>query len=120
MDRFKQVVETQKEFEKQVGYDFDSMSKKDKCAFAKNMGYFIIEETTEMLRELPYHKDWKDYSKLSGAEKNEMFKAAQNEWHDVFTFVLAVGLALDLTADDMLKGFEEKNVINCKRQTEGY
>ena len=113
------VFSMQKSFqENTLGTDISSMSVEEKMKFVHEHSYFLIEEVTEMLRELPYHKSWKDYSKLTEEEIKEMVFNAREEVIDQFIFLVNIMIMLDINPDDIMKMYEEKLELNKKRQTD--
>lgn len=115
-DSLQYMMDCQRTFQGRFGEDFTKMSNKERAAFIKNHGYFIIEELVEMFRETPFHKNWKDYSEWSEEKMLEQWVAAQEEYIDVIHFVINVGLALGLNSNDILRMYKEKNKLNIQRQ----
>lgn len=115
-DNLQYMMDCQRIFQARFGEDFNKMNDKERTAFIKNHGYFIIEELVEMFRELRYHKSWKDYSDWTEDKIEEQLQKAREEYIDIIHFVINVGLALGLSSDDILKMYREKNKVNIERQ----
>lgn len=120
MKQLKEIFDLQKEFQLRLGHDTDTMSHEDRTAHIKGNAFFVIDEVMEMCKELAFLKPWKDYSDLTDEQIAEMYEAARKEWIDVFIFLLNIGLALDIDAQDVYDLFMEKNKINHNRQDNGY
>lgn len=120
MERLQQVLDTQMKLQNRLGKDITVMGQADKTALIKDNVYFVTEELHEMARELPYIKDWKDYSGLSEADVAKRLVLAKKEFADVFTFLMNIAIALGMDAEDLYNLYFEKNSINHKRQDDGY
>jgi hypothetical protein len=111
------VLDKQGEFQKKFG--FNGLEKADVravSALIHSHSMFAIEELYEMMRELPYHKPWKDYSSWSGEKMIEQFELSREEWIDVFIFVMNVGLFLGFNEELIEQMYLEKLGLNHKRQ----
>ena len=115
-DNLQYMMDTQKVFQSRFGQDFEKMDDKERTAFIKTHGYFIIEELVELFRECPFHKPWKDYSNWSNEKILEQWLIVQEEYIDVIHFVINVGLALGLDSNEIVRMYKEKNKINIQRQ----
>lgn len=109
------VLDKQKEFQKKFGYseeaDYETVS-----SLIHTHAAFLNEETIEMLRELPYHKPWMDYSKLSKDEILEKFDEAKKEWMDMFIFLMNIAVFFNMDENDIKNYYLEKSGINIARQ----
>ena len=99
-----------------MGYNFDKMTVKERSDYMKEHSYFIIEEVTEMLRELPYHKSWKDYSNLNLDDL--ISKRAKEEAIDILHFMINIFLSLDMDEEEIINMYKEKNEVNYDRQND--
>lgn len=115
-DNLQFMMDCQRTFQQRFGDNFEEMDDKERSAFIKNHGYFIIEEMTELFREIPYHKSWKDYSTWNEEKTAQQWEKAREEYIDVIHFVINVGLALGLTSDDVVRMYIDKNKVNIQRQ----
>lgn len=115
-DNLQYIMDCQRKFQGRFGQDFTKMSDKERVDFIKTHGYFIIEELVELFRECPFHKPWKDYSDWSDEKILEQWLTAQEEYIDVFHFVVNVGIALGLDSNEILRMYKEKNKVNIERQ----
>lgn len=120
MERLQQVIDTQVQLQNRLGKDISVMGQAEKTALIKDNVYFVTEELHEMARELPFVKDWKDYSSLSEADIAKRLELAKKEFADVFTFLMNIAIALGMNAEDLYNLYFEKNSINHKRQDDGY
>lgn len=110
------MLNKQAEFQKKFGYEEGDTDIKKMSDLIHTHGMFAIEEVFEMLRELPFHKPWRDYSQLTDDEIKQQLKLAKEEWTDVLIFVINMGLFLGLDEDEILELYLEKNGLNKKRQ----
>lgn len=110
------VLDKQKEFQSRFGYNGEETDVETVSSLIHTHSAFAIEEIYEMLRELPYHKPWRDYSDWNNEKIVEQFEIAREEWIDVFIFVMNVGLFLGLDENLIREMYLEKLGINHKRQ----
>jgi hypothetical protein len=110
------LLDSQRKFQELMGIDFSKMSLKERCAYLKEHGYFLMEETVEMLREMPYHKSWKDYSDLTPEEIEEQFQFMKSEAIDALHFMINVLLFLDMSEAEIIEMYKKKNKLNYQRQ----
>lgn len=115
-DNLQYIMDCQRIFQGRFNQNFNEMNDEERTAFIKNHGYFIIEEMTELFREIPFHKSWKDYSNWSNEKTLEQWNKAKEEYIDVIHFVVNVGLALGLDSDTILEMYKDKNKVNIQRQ----
>ena len=120
MNQLQKVLDTQTELQNRLGNNIKKMTEQQKTAYVKNNVFFVTEELHEMTRELPYVKEWKDYSQLSGEDIARRKELAQEEFIDVFTFLMNIALTLELTADKIYDLYFQKNKVNHERQDNGY
>lgn len=112
------LLDSQEKFQLRMGNNFKKMSQKEKSAYIKEHGYFLIEEVTEMLRELPYHKSWKDYSGLSGEEILAQEQLAKEEAIDALHFMINILLSLGMDEKEIIEMYKDKNKLNYERQVD--
>ena len=120
MNQLQKVLDTQTELQNRLGNNIKKMTEQQKTVYVKNNVFFVTEELHEMTRELPYVKEWKDYSQLSGEDIARRKELAQEEFIDVFTFLMNIALTLELTADEIYDIYFQKNKVNHERQDNGY
>ena len=121
MNILKNILETQKNFQKSLGYDLESMNKKEKAAYIKDNILWSTDELHEMLHEIPFAKDWsKKYDSWSDEKFESQLQLSKEEYIDFLHFAFNIGLALGLTDEDIDRMFHEKNKINHTRQKVGY
>lgn len=112
------LLDSQEKFQKFAGNNFEEMSVEEKSKYMKEHGYFLIEETIEMLRELPYHKSWKDYSNLTSEELLYQKNLAKEESIDMLHFMINIFLCLGMDEKEIISMYKEKNKINYDRQND--
>jgi dimeric dUTPase (all-alpha-NTP-PPase superfamily) len=105
----------QAEFQKRFGFS-ENMSIEERMNFIHTHSMFLIEETYEMLRELPFHKPWVDYSHLTQEELEKKIEEGRKEFLDIFIFLSNIAIFLDLDEKTIMKMYLEKNNINILRQ----
>lgn len=110
------VLDQQAVFQKKLGYDENGMDVKTTSDLVHSHSMFVMEEVIEMLREMPHHKPWKDYSDLSAEQIDEMFNKAREEWIDIFIFVSNIALFLGMDEALIREMYLEKLNLNHKRQ----
>lgn len=109
------ILDRQAEFQKRFGFD-ENIELEDRVRLIHTHSMFLIEETFEMLRELPYHKPWKNYDNLTAAEVEVAFELARKEWIDKLHFMMNIAVFLGFDEEQIRKEYLEKNGINIKRQ----
>lgn len=109
------ILNKQKEFQEKFGYD-EKADLKTICSLTHTHSAFAIEEVYEMLREMPFHKPWVDYSGLNDAELELKMENARKEFLDVFIFVSNIAVFLKLDDSKIREMYLEKNKLNIKRQ----
>lgn len=113
------VFEKQKQFQTEsIGDKIENLTEQEKSKFIHEHSYFIIEEVTEMLREVKFHKSWKDYSDWDQEKLDKQLKLAQEEATDIFVFLINVMFMLDIDADKLIQLYQDKLEVNKKRQTD--
>lgn len=109
------ILEKQKEFQTKFGYD-ENADLKTICSLTHTHSAFAIEEIYEMLREMPYHKPWVDYSHLTDVEISEKMEKTKKEFLDVLIFVSNIAVFLNLDEATIKEMYLEKNKLNIRRQ----
>lgn len=110
------LLDSQEKFQKRMGYDFSQMTLKERSAYLKEHGYFLMEEVMEMFREMPYHKSWKDYSVFSEEQFLEQEQLMREEAIDALHFMVNIFLALGMNEAEIIGMYKEKNKLNYSRQ----
>lgn len=109
------ILKQQEVFQKKFGYD-KNMSTEEKMDLVHTHAAFVVEETYEMLRELPFHKPWASYSDLTHEQIDEKIAKAKGEWIDVFIFLSNIAVFLEMDEAEIRQLYLEKNKLNIKRQ----
>lgn len=110
------VLDNQKEFQKRLGQDVEGLGLKEQADIIHTHTNFVIEECIEMLKEMPFHKSWKDYSSWDAEKMSEQFKKVEEEWTDIFIFLMNVAVFLNLDEEDIYSLYAEKLGLNNQRQ----
>ena len=115
------MLETQKSFQEKMGYNFESMTIKEKSEYIKEMSLWVQNEINEMIHELPFAKHWsKKYDSWNDEKIQSQMQLSKEETIDAFLFMLNIFLCLGMTEEDILNEFCNKNKINIERQNTGY
>lgn len=122
VERDKSIDMLEKLFEMQykmqteaMHYNFVEMSEQERGAFVKDHVLYCEDELHEVLREIPFFKAWKRYSKYP-EENGYKWAAARKEFVDALHFFLNVAIALGFTAEELFEMYCIKNNINYERQ----
>lgn len=116
MNKLQFMLDTQKKLQDRLK-TLDFKNEQERTLFIKHHSQYIDQELHEMLRELPFFKEWKNYDNWDHEAKREL---AKEEFVDVFHFVLNIALALDMDAEELFNRYLAKNNINHVRQDNGY
>lgn len=120
MDKFERMLELQASFQHRVDPRFESDDLKERAAFIRDHFVYLDQELQEMLYEIPYFKNWKDYSKMTDEEVIKAYDTAKEELVDSMHFFMNMMLGLHMSVDEMYEGYLLKNKENIRRQDEGY
>lgn len=112
------MLELQKQFQKRLNV-MNYASEQDKTQYIKNQTLYVEAELHEMLRELRFFKEWKQYN-WTEDEVEQHKEAAKEEFIDVLHFIWNIALALELSADEIIEIYADKNITNHLRQDTGY
>lgn len=110
-DRLKVMFEAQKAFQKHVS-DVDLPAVHPGMVIVQTVA--MIAELGEVLREYEEWKPWKKNPRPFNPAK------LREEIADLWHFIINLTLALGMDAQDLFEAFTSKNVINWRRQREGY
>jgi chloramphenicol 3-O-phosphotransferase len=110
------ILDKQAQFQQKWGFKPGENSDQEIAALIHEHSAQIIEETIEMLRELPFHKRWKDYSDWGPDRMMDQFGKAREELIDVLIFLANVAVFLDMDEELIKEMYLEKLGINYKRQ----
>ena len=91
----------------------------ERTQYVMNNMLYTEAEGHEFLREIEGFKSWKHYD-WSAEEKEEHYKAALEEFVDMLHFVLNIALAMGFSADAIYESYVSKNIVNHRRQDNGY
>ena len=113
------MLEMQKEFQDRVDPRYNS-DLKERAAFLRDHFVFCNQELQEMLYEIPFFKNWKDYSNMTDEEIVEAFDKAKNELIDAWHFFMNLSIGLGMGAEEFYQRYLDKHKENIRRQDEGY
>lgn len=116
-EELKYIFDNQKDFQsKTLGVNVENLSTEERSKLIHQHAHFLMEESIELLRPLPYHKEWKDYSKWTERDIHDAFKESQKEAIDSFIFLVNVMFLLGIESDDVVNMYNDKLKINKERQ----
>ena len=113
------MLEMQKEFQDRVDPRYN-IYLKELAAFLRDHFVFCNQELQEMLYEIPFFKNWKDYSNMTDEEIVEAFDKAKNELIDAWHFFMNLSIGLGMDAEEFYQRYLDKHKENIRRQDEGY
>jgi len=113
-DRLQTMFDLQREFQGQVGYDFDQMPQEDRVAYIKEMYIALVDELHEALAETR----WKPWA--SGEKEIVARKQYLSELVDVFHFFMNLFMVGGGDADELYQMYANKQQVNRDRQATGY
>lgn len=106
--------------EDKMGIIFPIESPEKIASLVKQHYAYMNVEFAEVLQELPYFKEWKDYSAMTPKDLDDAMLKVRKEYVDALHFFLNIGLFIGLDAEEMFSRYCVKNNINRVRQDEGY
>lgn len=120
-DMLEEIFNTQKQLqENTMGYNFKDMDDKQRARYIKDMMFWTNDEMSEATHNLPYAKDWsKKYDKPE-YNKEEQWLLFKEEMIDALHFFMNILIAANMTPEEILKMYLDKNKENIDRQKRGY
>ncbi|MDX9701439.1 MAG: dUTPase [Candidatus Auribacterota bacterium] len=112
MDKLSQMFSLQKELNKRIGVDTDSMDDDKRVEWILNYSRALGQELAELVDSVP----WKWWAKYQTFDKQN----ARVEIVDLFHFLISLAQTAGLTADDVFDLYTKKNKVNHNRQDSGY
>lgn len=113
---FEEIFSQIKDYQLQMGYDYELMEDKEKISHLRNYTVALMMEQAELLDEVSW-KPWRKHADQKPIPNNRKIAL---EWVDCLFFLVDQAFCLDLTADDILKAFDTKSKANYARITSGY
>lgn len=110
------LLDSQQIFQGRMGIDFSKMTEEEQGKYLHEHSYFLIEETTEMLRELKFHKSWKNYDSWGPEEHKNAELKSKEEAIDMLHFMINIFLGLGMDEKEIITMYREKNKLNYDRQ----
>lgn len=115
------MMEMQKKFQENIGFNFEEMTPKEKSAYIKEMHLWVVDEMSEGLHELKYAKGWsKKYDSWTEEETKLRDDNFKDEMVDAFHFFMNILIATGMDANELYERYLNKNEINIERQNTGY
>ncbi len=111
-DKLETIFQLQKELNKKIGVDTDSMNDDERIEWALNYSRALSQELAELIDSVP----WKWWAKYQTFNKQN----ARVEIVDMFHFLISLAQTVGMTADDVHEAYIKKNVVNFNRQETGY
>ncbi|MCK5707075.1 MAG: dUTPase [Candidatus Aureabacteria bacterium] len=111
-DQLQAMFKMQKELNKRIGVDTDSMNMEEKQKWILNYCRAMSQEISELIDSVPW-KWWAKYQKFD--EQN-----IKVEIIDIFHFLISAAQVVGLDADDVHRIYMQKNKVNFERQESGY
>lgn len=109
MDKLDEIFQLQKSYASAMTLDRYPRSKELRVSALCTA---IVHEAVELQR-LTSWKWWKKPSRFNVLK-------AKEELVDIWHFMIQVAIELEMTPDELLDEYRNKNMINRKRQEEGY
>ncbi|MEW6535101.1 MAG: dUTPase [Candidatus Auribacterota bacterium] len=112
MDKMSEMFELQKQLNKRIGVDTDTLDDDGRVQWILNYSRALSQELAELIDSVP----WKWWAKYQTFDKQN----ARVEVVDLFHFLISLAQAVGLTADDVYELYTKKNKVNHQRQDSGY
>lgn len=112
MDKLEQIFDLQKQLNRRIGVDTDSMHEADKPQWVVNYTLAMRQEIAELVDSVP----WKWWAKCQHFDKQN----ARVEVVDMMHFLVSLAQVLDMSAEDLFQSYVKKHEVNQKRQDSGY
>lgn len=106
------MMKLQDIFQQRMDLDYDS-------EYIIRNAQWVDAELHEMLREIPFYKQWKNYD-WSPEERQLHKEAAKEELIDAWHFMMNIANALGMSAYEFCDRYYSKYKTNHLRQDEGY
>ncbi len=110
-----ELLTAQNELQQLLGHGIATMSPRDRAAYIKENVFAATHELHELIDTVPW-KSWATYPPGTLPLRDEYVK----EWADVFTFLLNLALAMNLTDLEIGQAFMAKNRVNRERAQSRY
>jgi len=111
-DKLDLMFEMQKELNKRIGVDTDTMTDDQRQQWVLNYCRALSQETAELVDSVP----WKWWAKYQDFDKQN----ARVEVVDLFHFLISLAQVLELSSEDICNTYIKKNKVNHDRQLTGY
>lgn len=112
MDKLSEMFELQKQLNKRIGVDTDTMNDDQRVEWTLNYSRALSQELAELVDSVP----WKWWAKYQTFDKQN----AKVEIVDLFHFLISLAQTVGLSSDDVHELYTKKNKVNHDRQDSGY
>ncbi len=119
-DPLAHMLTMQAGFQDRVDARYKNNSPRQRAAYIRDHFTHCVQELGEMLQEVPFYKNWKDYSKMTDEELVAAYDKAKEELIDAWHFFMNMSLALGMSADEFHQRYLNKHKENIRRQDDGY
>jgi len=111
-DMLEKMFEMQKELNRRIGIDTDSLTDEERIKWVLNYSRALSQELAELVDSVP----WKWWAKYQTFDKQN----AKVEIVDMFHFLISLAQTLGLNPREIYDAYINKNRINFERQESGY
>jgi len=111
-DKLETMFAMQKELNRRIGQDTDTMTDEERVEWLLNYSRALGQELAELVDSVPW-KWWANYQQFD--KQN-----ARVEIVDIFHFLISLAQTVGLTPDDVFEAYMKKNKVNFERQDSGY
>lgn len=113
MNHLQIMLDLQREFQEKLnGYPLETQTEEQRIANFKISHYALMAELYEAVNEM----GWKEWATSRHVNRNEVVKELVDAWHFFMNLLLHMGV----DADELLKRYTDKLMINMERQRVGY
>ena len=117
MDKLQEMLNKQEALQVRLNSLPDRKDEHATTKFIRDNVIYTMDELSEMMREIPFNKHWKDYTNF---DRPTRLNNARVEYIDALHFFMNIGLALGLDAEMIYSLYMDKNTENHKKQDESY
>jgi len=112
LDKLDQLFNLQKQLNKRIGVDTDSMSDEERQRWLLQYCRALSQEIAELTDCVPW-KWWAQYQTFDRQN-------ARVEIVDLLHFLISMAQVLGMSADDIFEAYTKKREVNLNRQDSGY
>lgn len=113
VDMLRESLAMQKELqERSMGYAFHKMTPGERSEYLSEMILALEDELHEAMKEF----SWKSWASAQYFNRDTFVGELVDAWH----FLMNLLIAADVSAEELYTRYVTKNMLNAKRQREGY